>query len=60
LLRSHAGAVVVCDFFAGVTAAFRLLQVFVVIELGSRRAVSAGSVLECGAQGRRRFDSETG
>ena len=38
-LRNHAGAIVACDFFVAVTATFRLLYVFVVIEHGSRRLV---------------------
>jgi transposase InsO family protein len=38
-LRNHAGAIVACDFFAAVTANFRLLYVFVIIEHGSRRLV---------------------
>jgi putative transposase len=36
-LRNHADAIVACDFFVAVTATFRLLYVFVVIEHGSRR-----------------------
>ena len=36
-LKSHAKALVACDFFIAVTATFRLLYVFVVIEHGSRR-----------------------
>jgi len=36
-LRNHAGAIVACDFFVAITATFRLLYVFVVIEHGSRR-----------------------
>jgi transposase InsO family protein len=36
-LRNHADAIFACDFFVAVTATFRLLQVFVVIEHGSRR-----------------------
>jgi transposase InsO family protein len=39
LLRNHAGATVACDFLVAVTATFRLLYVFVVIEHGSRRLV---------------------
>jgi putative transposase len=35
-LRNHARAIVACDFFVAVTATFRLLYVFVVIEHGSR------------------------
>jgi transposase InsO family protein len=38
-LRNHADAIVACDFFVSVTATFRLLYVFVVIEHGSRRLV---------------------
>ncbi len=36
-LRNHAKAIVACDFFVSVTAAFRLLSVLVVIEHGARR-----------------------
>lgn len=36
-LSNHAKAMVACDFFVTVTATFRLLYVFVVIEHGSRR-----------------------
>ena len=36
-LRNHARAIVACDFFVAVTANFRLLFVFVMIEHGSRR-----------------------
>jgi putative transposase len=35
-LRNHARAIVACDFFVAVTATFRLLYVFVVIEHGAR------------------------
>jgi putative transposase len=38
-LHNHASAIVACDFFVAVTATFRLLYVFVVIEHGSRRVV---------------------
>jgi putative transposase len=38
-LKNHAKAIVACDFFVAVTATFRLLCVFVVIEHGSRRLV---------------------
>jgi putative transposase len=37
LLKNHAKAILACDFFVAVTATFRLLYVFVVIEHGSRR-----------------------
>jgi len=36
-LRNHAKVIVACDFFVVITAAFRTLYVFVVIEIGSRR-----------------------
>lgn len=36
-LRNHAKAIVACDFFLSVTATFRLLYVFVVIDHGSCR-----------------------
>ena len=34
-LKSHASAILACDFFVAVTATFRMLYVFVVIEHGS-------------------------
>jgi hypothetical protein len=36
-LRNHAKAILACDFFIAVTATFRILYVFVVIEHGTRR-----------------------
>jgi hypothetical protein len=36
-LRNHAEAVIACDFFVAVTATFRMLYVFVVIEHETRR-----------------------
>ncbi|MGP0071003.1 MAG: integrase core domain-containing protein [Bryobacteraceae bacterium] len=36
-LRNHARAVVACDFFVCVTATFRILYVFMAMEIGSRR-----------------------
>jgi putative transposase len=36
-LRTYAQGILACDFFVTVTASFRLLYVFVVIEHGSRR-----------------------
>ena len=36
-LRKHAKGIVACDFFVVVTASFRILYVFVIMELGSRR-----------------------
>jgi transposase InsO family protein len=36
-IRNHANAIVACDFFVSVTASFRVLYVFVAMEIGSRR-----------------------
>ena len=36
-LKNHARAIIACDFFITVTATFRMLYVFVVIEHGTRR-----------------------
>ena len=36
-VRNHAHVVVACDFFVVVTATFRLLYVFVIMDLGTRR-----------------------
>ena len=38
-VRDHAQAMVACDFFVVVTATFRTLYVFVILELGSRRVL---------------------
>jgi len=38
-IHNHAKAIVACDFFVVITATFRTLYVFVVIEIGSRRIV---------------------
>src|SRR5713226_2484495 len=38
-VRNHAHAVLACDFFIAVTARFRLLYVFVVLDVGTRRMV---------------------
>jgi transposase InsO family protein len=38
-VRNHAGAVLACDFFAAVTVRFRLLYVFVVLDVGTRRII---------------------
>lgn len=35
--RNHASAVLACDFFVAITATFRVLYVFVVLEVGTRR-----------------------
>jgi hypothetical protein len=36
-VRNHAKAIVACDFFVVVTASFRTLYVFVIMQLGTRR-----------------------
>lgn len=36
-VRNHAHAIVACDFVVTVTASFRILYVFVVMEIGSRK-----------------------
>ena len=36
-MHNHASAVVACDFFVAITATFRVLYVFVVLEVGTRR-----------------------
>jgi transposase InsO family protein len=36
-VRNHAPAVLACDFFVTVTATFRVLYIFVVLEVGTRR-----------------------
>jgi transposase InsO family protein len=38
-VRNHATAVLACDFFVTVTASFRVLYVFVVLDVGTRRIV---------------------
>ena len=38
-VHNHANAIVACDFFVTITATFRLLYVFVMIEHGSRQLV---------------------
>jgi putative transposase len=36
-VRNHAKAVLACDFFAAITVSFRVIYVFVVLEVGTRR-----------------------
>jgi putative transposase len=38
-VRNHAEAMLACDFFVAITARFRTLYVFVVLEVGTRRIV---------------------
>jgi len=40
-IRNHARAIVACDFFVTVTVGFRVLYVFVAMEIGSRRILHA-------------------
>jgi hypothetical protein len=36
-VRNHASAVIACDFFVTITATFRVLYVFVVLDVGTRQ-----------------------
>jgi putative transposase len=38
-MRNHAHAVLACDFFTTITVGFRVLYVFVVLDVGTRRIV---------------------
>jgi transposase InsO family protein len=38
-VRNHAGALLACDFFVTITARFRTLYVFVILDVGTRRIV---------------------
>ena len=38
-VRNHADAMLACDFFVAITARFRTLYVFVVLDVGTRRIV---------------------
>ena len=38
-VRNHAGAMLACDFFVTITACFRTVYVFVVLDVGTRRIV---------------------
>jgi hypothetical protein len=40
-IRNQAAAIVACDFFVSITVAFRVLYVFVAMEIGSRRILHA-------------------
>jgi transposase InsO family protein len=41
-IRNHADVIVACDFFTVVTARFRILYVFIVMELGRRQILHCG------------------
>jgi hypothetical protein len=43
-VRNHAKVIVACDFFVVITATFRALYVFVVIEIGSRKILHQNSL----------------
>jgi hypothetical protein len=36
-VRNHASTVLACDFFVAITASFRVVYIFVVLEVGTRR-----------------------
>ncbi len=36
-VRNHAQGILACDFFVAVTTSFRVLYVFVIMEVGTRR-----------------------
>jgi hypothetical protein len=38
-VRNHAHAVLACDFFTAITVHFRILYVFIVLDVGTRRIV---------------------
>ena len=38
-MRNHAHAVLACDFFTTITVRFRILYVFVVLDVGTRRII---------------------
>jgi putative transposase len=42
-VRNHAKAIVACDFFVSITASFRVLYVFVAMEVSSRRILHCNS-----------------
>ena len=42
-VRNHAQVIVACDFFISVTATFRILYVFIAMEVGSRRIVHSNA-----------------
>jgi len=48
-LKNHATAILACDFFIAVTATFRMLYVFVVIEHGTRRLAHVNVTAHPGA-----------
>jgi hypothetical protein len=51
-LRTHAQGIIACDFLVAVTATFRLVYVFVVIEHGSRRLLHVNVTAHPAPRGR--------
>jgi hypothetical protein len=47
-VRNHAKAVIASDFFVVVTATFQLADVFVIIEVGSRRVLHFNGYCQLG------------
>src|SRR3989442_13325793 len=45
-VQNHAKAIIACDFFIAVTATFRLVYVFVIMEVGSRRILHFNATLQ--------------
>jgi hypothetical protein len=52
-VRNHARSVLACDFFVAVTAGFRRLYIFVVLEVGTRRILHSNVTDIQRASGRR-------
>jgi hypothetical protein len=55
-VRNHAERALASDLFVVVTAMFRILYVFVVLDVGTKR----NSVLECDGTSDRRLDTADG
>ena len=55
LVQNHAKAIIACDFFIAVTATFRLVYVFVIMELGSRRILHFNATLQPAAAWTQQF-----
>src|SRR3989475_1673536 len=54
-VQNHAKAIIACDFFIAVTATFRLVYVFVIMELGSRRILHFNATLQPAAAWTQQF-----
>jgi putative transposase len=57
-VRNHAQAVLACDFCVAVTATFQVLQIFVALEVGSRRLVRVRAGDAADWAGRRRAPAQ--